>query len=267
MYNTSIPLFALPAIMDDASLCKLIRQACDDPKKAEALALMIDQWPVIKRYLGQGWRPYYDEALPFTERDIQRNIRRFARTYHLNLAKVNCQNPDEAAQVRKCFINWVLMILKRDCFDVKRRRNQITIVGLDDPIGQNPIDGDGTMTIGDTIDSNQTWDINQPPKLSDLEELMAEEESLAKQRLAEKINSILESEELTNCYPEKYPQANCAELIRRRLLREPAQKWGNIAQELQTPYGTVTSHWHRRCQPIIANMEQIFEQLSEGENQ
>jgi hypothetical protein len=254
--------------MDDASLCQLIREALHSPKKAEALGFAIDQLPEIKRYLGKGWLPYYDEALPITERDVKRNINRFPQMYRLNLETVNCQNPSEAANVRECFIKWVKMILKRDCQDVKRRQDrQPRIVSMSDPIGE-----DDGLTIEETIDSTRTLDPTEIPTLKGLDILIAKEELLENQRkaalilrllpeymrqLSEKMLSLLE--DFSNCHPAGYPQANCYELVKRRLLRTPPQQWNDLANELQIPYGTVTAHWERKCKPLLKQLEQNLE--------
>lgn len=235
--------------MDDASLCQLIREALHSPQKAETLALTIDQLPEVKRYLGQGWMPYYDEALPVTERDVKRNINKFPQKYPVNLGTINCQNPSEVAKVRKCFINWVMMILKRDCQDVSKRVNRAIIVSMNNPIGK-----DGS-TIEETIDSSQTLNPNDTPLLDALDTIIAEEELLENQKELALMETLLE-EKLSNCYPAGYPQANCYELAQRRLLRIPPQKWKDLAEDLQgIPYGTVTSHWDRKCKPLLAEIE------------
>lgn len=252
--------------MDDASLCQLIREALHSPEKAETLALAIDQLPEVKRYLDKGWQPYYDEALPMTERDVNRNINRFPQMYRLNLETVNCQNPSEAANVRKCFIRWVMMILRRDCRDVKRRVNRPVVISDNTPIGE-----DGS-TIGDRIDSRQTLNPNDIPTLEELDNLIAQEELLENQRKAALILRLLPEymgqlskkmlswlEEISNCYPARYPQANCYELVKRRLLRTPPQQWKELANELQIPYGTVTAHWDRKCKPLLTQLEQSLE--------
>lgn len=254
--------------MDDASLCQLIREALHDPKKAEALAFAIDHLPEIKRYLDKGWQPYYDEALPMTERDVNRNINRFPQMYRLNLESVNCQNPSEAANVRRCFIRWVMMILKRDCYDVKRgQKNRPRIVSTSETIG-----GEDGLTIEETIDSSQTLNPNDIPTLEELDNLIAQEELLENQRTAALILRLLPEymgqlskkmlswlEEISNCYPARYPQANCYELVKRRLLRTPPQQWKELANELQIPYGTVTAHWDRKCKPLLTQLEQSLE--------
>jgi len=234
--------------MDDASLCLLIGQALNDPKRAEILALAIDQLPEVKRYLNPGWQPYYEQALPTTQKDVQRNINKFPQISKLNMGDVDHKNTSDSAQVRKCFINWVLMILKRDCHDVKRKKRPI-IVSTDTPIGK-----DG-LTIEQTIDSRQTWNLNDIPTLDDLDIIIAEEEFVENQKKVALIQSLLE-EKLSNCYPAGCPQGNCYELVQRRLLRTPPQQWQEIAKELQTPYGTVTAHWNRKCKPLLSQIEQ-----------
>jgi len=256
------------APMDDASLCKLIREALHSPQRAEALGFAIDQLPEIKRYLDKGWLPYYDEALPMTERDVKRNINRFPQMYRLNLESVNCQNPSEAANVRKHFVRWVMMILKRDCYDVKRRRDkQPRIVSMSETIG-----GEDGLTIEETIDSTQTLNADEIPTLEGLDNLIDQEELLENQKratlmfrlLVENLRQFTEKlvcllEDLSNCHPAGYPQANCYELVKRRLLRIPPQQWKELAKELQTPYGTVTSHWNRKCNPMLTQIEQNLE--------
>lgn len=268
-YNPGIPIFALiPAFMNDASLCQLIREALHSPEKAEALGFAIDQLPEIKRYLDKGWLPYYDEALPITEKDVKRNINQFPQMYRLNLETVNCQNPSEAANVRECFIKWVKMILKRDCQDVKRRRgNQPRIISTSETIG-----GEDGLTIEETIDSTKTLNPDEIPTLEGLAILIAQEELLENQRTAALILRLLPEymeqlsekmlswlEEISNCYPAGYPQANCSEILQRRLLRTPPQQWKELANELQIPYGTVTAHWDRKCKPMLTQIEQNLE--------
>ncbi|MEZ2232571.1 hypothetical protein [Microcoleus sp.] len=228
-----IPFFALiHALMDDASLCQLIREALHSPEKAETLALAIDHLPEIKRYLDKGWQPYYDEALPVTERDVKRNINKFPQNYRLNLETTDCKNPSDAGNVRKKFISWVMMILNRDCYDVKRgQKNRQRTVSLSDPAGINQ-----GGTIEDTIADQQN--------LNSLEIILAEEELQENQEQQKELKRLIES---LVCHPNGYPHCTCYELIQRRLLKTPPQQWREIETELQIPYGTVTAHWNRKC--------------------
>ena len=182
--------------MDDASLCQLIREALHDPKKAEALAFAIDQLPEVKRYLGQGWMPYYDEALPMTERDVKRNINKFSPMYRLNLEAVNYQNSSEAANVRASFIKWVMMILKRDCQDVKRRRDkQRAPVSTSETIG-----GEDSLTIEETLADDLT--------LSGIKLILERE----RRSLARQMKCYIEEDpemRLRNCHPRNNSNLDC----------------------------------------------------------
>lgn len=223
--------------MDDASLCQLIREALHDPKKAEALAFAIDHLPEIKRYLDKGWQPYYDEALPMTERDVNRNINRFPQMYRLNLETVNCQNPSEAANVRKCFIRWVMMILRRDCRDVKRRVNRPRIVSTSETIG-----GEDGLTIEETIADDLT---RSGIKLI----LERERRSLARQ-----MKCYIEEDpemRLRNCHPRNNANLDCQLLSQKLLLEEPHLNRRQVAKELGVPEQTVYDRWRNYCLPLL----------------
>jgi hypothetical protein len=242
-YNPGIPLFALiHAPMDDASLCQLIREALHDPEKAEALALAIDQLPEIKRYLDKGWLPYYDEALPMTERDVKRNINRFPQMYPLNLETANCQNPSEAANVRKHFVRWVMMILKRDCYDVKRRRDkQPRIVSMSETIGGE----DGSKNEIDIPDIT----------ISGIKLLLQQERLF----LARQMRSYIEEDpemRLRNCHPRNNANLDCQLLSQKLLLEEPPLNPRQVARELTTPEKTIPEQtvydrWRNYCLPLL----------------
>ncbi len=48
------------------------------------------------------------------------------------------------------------------------------------------------------------------------------------------------------------------ELIQRRILKYPPDKWKDIAQDLNVRYGTVTSDWERYCKPLLEQIRQQF---------
>ncbi|MDQ2101009.1 MAG: hypothetical protein QQW96_25605 [Tychonema bourrellyi B0820] len=229
--------------MDDASLCQLIREALHDPKKAEALAFAIDQLPEVKRYLGQGWMPYYDEALPMTERDVKRNINKFSPMYRLNLEAVNYQNSSEAANVRASFIKWVMMILKRDCQDVKRRRDkQRAPVSTSETIG-----GEDSLTIEETLADDLT--------LSGIKLILERE----RRSLARQMKCYIEEDpemRLRNCHPRNNSNLDCQLLSQKLLLEEPPLNPRQLAKELTTPEKpvpeqTVYTRWQKFCLPLL----------------
>lgn len=224
--------------MDDASLCQLIREALHSPQKAETLALAIDQLPEVKRYLGQGWMPYYDEALPVTERDVKRNINKFPQIYRLNLETTDCKNPSEAANVRKCFISWVKMILSRDCYDVKRgQKNRPKTVSLSETIG-----ADEGLTVGDTIADDIT--------LTGIKRLLEQEH----RSLGRQMKSYIEEDpemKLRNCHPRNAPNVNCQIVSQKLLLEDPPLNRRQVAKELDVPEQTVYTRWRNYCLPLL----------------
>jgi transcriptional antiterminator len=56
---------------------------------------------------------------------------------------------------------------------------------------------------------------------------------------------------LKNSYPRSYPECNCQFLILRLVLKEPPDKFKDLAEELKVNYNTLTSHWYRKCEPSL----------------
>lgn len=56
---------------------------------------------------------------------------------------------------------------------------------------------------------------------------------------------------LQSCYPRTYPNCHCQLLSQRRYLKEPADTFGEIAQELNMPLRHLTNHWYGRCKPLL----------------
>ena len=182
--------------MDNASLCQLIREALHSPEKAEALALAIDHLPEIKAYLYKDWPPsydqvfkekIYDQAIKATMRDVKRNINRFPQMKRLNLETINCRNPDEAANIRKNFIGWVMMILKRDCIDEMRKLKNKIVISLNEPISEG-------WEIEDTIADRRN--------LNTIEVLITEEKLQENQKKEEELRCLIKS---FVCHPNGYP--------------------------------------------------------------
>ncbi len=74
------------------------------------------------------------------------------------------------------------------------------------------------------------------------------------QRIDRELRDYIENDPegiLQNCHPRSYPKCNCQELFKKRILKTPPEKWDQISKELNVPIGTVTAHWHRKCQPIL----------------
>jgi len=231
--------------MDDASLCLLIQEALHDPNRVEALALAIDQLPEVKRYLGPGWQPYYEQALPTTQKDVQRNINKFPQMYKLNMGDVNHENSSDSAQVRKWFINWVLIILKRDCHDVKRaEKNKPKIIST-----STFMRGDDGLTVGETI-PDQTID--------GIKRLLEQERRF----MGRKIKRYIEEDpemRLRNCHPRNNPNLHCQIMAQKLLLQEPPLNRRELAKELEVPEQTVYDRWKNYCLPLLLQIAQELE--------
>ncbi len=120
-----INFYNMAMTLNDKELCKLIKDSLRSSEAAEVLSFAIDQMPEIKAYLGQGLHPYYDQALPTTMRSIKCSIHKFPQLYQLNIEATDCQNTTETASIRRFFINWVVKILKYDCYDIMTKKYRI----------------------------------------------------------------------------------------------------------------------------------------------
>ena len=56
---------------------------------------------------------------------------------------------------------------------------------------------------------------------------------------------------LKNSYPHSYPECNCQFLSKRRVLKDPPDKFQDLAEELNVKYTTLNSHWKRKCEPSL----------------
>ncbi len=207
----------------------------------ESLLALTEQLPGIltQQRLDTGLRPYYNEALRYTENSVRNTIERFPVTYKIDLFNT------ESAVVRKYFVRWYNLILKRDCRDLwKARKNRPKPVNLDESIG----DEGGVTRAEITADLR-----NSEP----MDALMQAEN----QAILQKIIKYLQEDpngELRNCLSDKHRPYTGWELIQRRLLKYPPDKWKDIAQDLNVRYGTVTSDWERYCKPLLEQIRQQF---------
>ena len=224
--------------MDNASLCKLIKEALHSPEKAEALAMAIDHLPEIKRYLGKGWLPYYDAAISVTVKDVERNINKFPEMKRLDLETINYDNPVETKYIREKFISWVVMILKCDCYDIKRgKRNEQS---LDESIRR---DGEKETKKDNLPDLN----------ISGIDALLAKELKKIGRQVKEYIQLDPDSQ-LRSCHIRDRPDINCQILLKLRLLSEPRLTLKDISQRLQVGIPTIQSRLERHCFPVIRNI-------------
>lgn len=207
----------------------------------ESLLALTEQLPDIlsQKRLDPPLRLYYDEALRYTENSVRNTIDKFPATYQIDLFH------SESAVVRKYFVRWYNLILKRDCQDLwRRRRNRPKPVNLDEAIGEE----------GGVTREEITADSRSPVPMDAL--IQAEN-----QAIFQKTIKYLQEDpngELRNCLSNKHRPYTGWELVERRLLKEPPDKWKDIAQNLNVSYGTLTSDWERYCKPLLKQICQQF---------
>jgi DNA-directed RNA polymerase specialized sigma24 family protein len=225
-------------------ILQALQHSPDTPQRRQAIDSLLalsEQLPGIltQKRLDKGLRPYYDEALSYTENSVRKSLDKFPGTYQLDLFNT------EAAIVRRCFVRWYNRILKCDCRDLwRRKKNRPKPVSLDESIGE-----EGGVTRGEiTAD---------PGKLAPMDALMQAEN----QALLQTIIAYLREDpdrKLRDCLSARNRPYTGWELVRRRLLKYPPDKWKDIARELNVPYGTVTSDWERFCKPLLEQIRQQF---------
>jgi DNA-directed RNA polymerase specialized sigma24 family protein len=147
-----------------------------------------------------------------------------------NLVK-SCQvNP---GQLERYYLQWVRKIFRYKLIDLLRKNNRHFYLSLDDSIAVVEV------------------------TLSSLDQLIEQEEKDLDQAIIAYLKADPEGI-LIKCYPQGYPQSNAKELVKLRLLQNKPQKWQDIASDFNTPFGTITSHWNRKCLPLL---RQIANQL------
>ncbi|BAZ33489.1 hypothetical protein NIES4074_60030 (plasmid) [Cylindrospermum sp. NIES-4074] len=103
--------------------------------------------------------------------------------------------------------------------------------------------------------------------LSGLDGLIENSQRETTQRIGLELELYIEQDpegKLKNSYPSSSAQCNCQFLSQRRVLKEPPDKFADIARELSIPYTTVNSHWKRKCEPIL---QKIAEDLGYKQEQ
>lgn len=205
---------------------------------ATHLSCFVDILPEIKRRLGKELLPYYEDALPYTTKGVARNLGRLLDGHKEIIANANTKDFNDTENIRERFVKWVLMILRDDCRDVWRKENRREIIEV------------SLSTLKE--DELAVYSIEEP--LTDMESRefrdYIEQENQVKQK-----NQV---KRLRECYPKNYKNCNCYELVKRRILETPSQRWKDIAKELDVPLGTVTAHWQRKCVPLLKEMAKEF---------
>jgi hypothetical protein len=224
------------------TLCELIKQATSNDSEnqqlkedlAEKISLMIDQIPQIQACISDELKKYYDAALPYTEKDIQKNLHTFVERSKIDFSEINCQNKQDNTEIQRRFINWVTMILKADCIDLYRKQRTRVKNNQPAPVNtslnqKNSQDESGREIIEYIPNSEIT--------IGGLTILIEKEQKEIKSKIIKYIEEDPD-DELKNCFPRSRPDCNCQALLKKKLI-EGEDNITNIANEFGVPRATL----------------------------
>lgn len=225
----------------DQRLTTLITQICQHPRRSKQsrwamnrLILEIQQLPGLKK----SPHPDYPAALNCTFYRISKKI---------------CKFKPNSNSVVKSLTNWVNGYLKfriKDLYSADKKAP----LSLDVPI---------------TKDNKEITRLDNLPDftLSGLDGLIEKTQKETTQRIGLELELYIEQDpegKLKNSYPKTCSPCNCQFLSQKRIIKEPPDKFSDLAKELNIPYTTVNSHWKRKCQPLL---QQIAESLGYQQEQ
>lgn len=185
------------------------------------LLLQIQQLPGLKK----SSHPDYPEALNRTFEWVSREIAKF--------------EPRQSS-VSKSLINWINVYLGwriKDLYSPDKK----AAISLDAPIA---------------VDAGEITRLELLPDftLSGLDGMIESVQKETTQRIGLELELYIEQDpegKLKNSYPRSYPECNCQFLSLRRVLKEPPDKFKDLAKELNVKYTTLNSHWDRKCEPSL----------------
>ncbi|GAX34483.1 hypothetical protein [Nodularia sp. NIES-3585] len=229
--------------MDDLEerLTTLITQVGQHPPKSIKWRLAMSKliWEIQQLPgLLKSSHPDYLAALNRTFEWISNNISQF--------------QPDSNS-VAKSLVRWVNGYLKWRIKDLYSPDKDAPL-SLDAPIKSDF----GEVTLLDKLPHST---------LSGLDSLIQNSQRETTQRIGLELELYIEQDpegKLKNSYPSSSAQCNCQFLSQRRVLKEPPDKFADIAKDLSIPYTTVNSHWKRKCEPLL---QKIAEDLGYKQEQ
>jgi hypothetical protein len=185
------------------------------------LLLEIQQLPGLKKSDHQN----YPEALNRTFQWVSREIANFE---------------PRPPSVSQSLVNWINGYLGWRIKDLYSPDKDAPI-SLDAPIA---------------VDAGETTRLELLPDftLSGLDGMIESAQKETTQRIGLKLELYIEQDpegKLRNSYPRSNPECNCQFLSKRRLLKDPPDKFQDLAKELNVRYTTLNSHWNRKCEPSL----------------
>jgi len=212
----------------DGRLSALIAEIRQNPANSRKwrtamnkLLLEIQQLPGLKKSVHQD----YPEALNRTFQWVSREIANFE---------------PRPPSVSKSLVNWINGTLRRRIQDLYSPDKKAPI-SLDAPIA---------------VDAGETTRLELLPDftLSGLDGMIESVQKETTRRIAIQLELYIEQDpegKLKNSYPRSYPECNCQFLSKRRVLKDPPDKFKDLAEELNVKYTTLNSHWDRKCEPSL----------------
>ncbi|MEG4923428.1 hypothetical protein [Microcoleus sp. F10-C6] len=192
------------------------------------LLLEIQQLPGLKKSVHQD----YPEALNRTFEWVSREIANFVpRPPSISTSLVNWING---------YLGWRIKDLYSPDKDAP--------ISLDAPIA---------------VDAGETTRLELLPDftLSGLDGAIEIAQKETTQRIGLQLELYIEQDpegKLKNSYPGSYAECNCQFLSMRRVLKDPPDRFQDLATELKVNYTTLNSHWKRKC---VLSLQEIARAL------
>lgn len=203
---------------------KILYQGGDDQNRKRAIDSLLEltlKLNGIRKHSSK--KINYQEALNLALENVWLNITNFPKIFELDI------DNSDASYIRQCFVKWFNKILQRRISDLYReiKRQPISLEKL-------------------------------PQKVANIGTTNNELDQIANQEWVDKLKDYLnrDPDGILQRHPKETPKCSCQELIKRRLLSEPSEKWQTIAEDLNLPQGTVTAFWHRQCMPLLQEIAQ-----------
>jgi hypothetical protein len=218
----------------DERLRQLIEAVCQHPKGSREwrkamhrLLIELQQLPGILK----SSHPDYLHALNQTWEWISRYI---CSTFEVR-----------TPSIQESLVKWINGYLYWRIKDLHSPATAYTI-SLDKSMGNNE---EGASLLEQISDSGLST-----PMLSGLDGYINQLQKQKMQRLGLELEHYIERDpggKLRNCYPRTHPSCNCQLLSQRRYLKEPPDRFQDIAQELQMKPAQLTNHWYGRCKTLL----------------
>lgn len=155
--------------------------------------------------------------------------------------------------LQRSLVVWINGYLSWRFKDLWSRSSRNSPDSLDRPIG-----GEDSRTLMDVVPDST-------PSLSTLDGYIEAEQTHRQQQRSQWVEQYVEQDpegQLASCHPRRYPTCNCQILAQRILLKEPPDKLSTLSEEFGVNYQTLTSHWKKKCLPLLREIANRYPNLS-----